>query len=203
MENMALGGGPSQKTDYAKYNGTKSNSTHTVDSKKRYSQNREMSYDQKYTKTDAGAEDSDTDDNDIQTDSVYENPYGYSNRGTTNFVTDTSSSASRTKHKKLGVGALDSPEESHNTVSLKRKSLTIDKKVDASVVNLTSPPQKGNNNLIPDNLLTVAVDFNRCWQWLDSSGVWSDYPDDVNDQINHRLQQRPNVSVVVKYKEQR
>lgn len=200
---MALGGGPSQKTDYAKYNGTKSNSTHTVDSKKRYSQNREMSYDQKYTKTDAGAEDSDTDDNDIQTDSVYENPYGYSDRGTSNFVTDTSSSASRTKHKKLGVGALDSPEESHNTVSLKRKSITIDTKVDASGVNLTSSPRKGNNNLIPDNLLTVAVDFNRCWQWLDSNGVWSDYPDDVNDQINHRLQQRPNVSVVVKYKEQR
>lgn len=201
-ENIALAGS-NKKTDFAKYNGTKSNSTLTVDSKKRYSQNREMPYDQKYTKTDVWAEGTDTDDNDIQTDSVCENPYGYSERSTSDFVTDTSSSASQTKHEKLGVGVLDSPEESPNTVSLKRKTLTIDKKFDASGVKMTSSPQKGNIDSIPDSFLWLIGNLNRCWQWLDNSGVWIDYPDYVNDEINHRLQQRPNASVVVKYREQR
>lgn len=54
-----------------------------------------------------------------------------------------------------------------------------------------------------EGVISVAGNLNRCWQWLDSRGVWIDYPDDVNDQINHRLQQRPNASVVVKCKEQR
>lgn len=201
--------GPIEKTDNAAYNGTKSKRTQTVDSKKRFSKIREMSNDQKYTKTNNGADDTvtddDDDDDDIQTDSVYKNSFGCgcSERGTSDFVTDSSSSDKQTKHEKLGVGALDSSKESHNTVSLKRKSLTIDKTFDASDVNKTSSSQKGNFDSMTEGVISVAGNLNRCWQWLDSRGVWIDYPDEVNDQINHRLQQRPNASVVVKCKEQR
>lgn len=146
IENIALSG-PIEKTDNAECNGTKSKPAQTVDSKKRYSKIREMSYDQKYTKTNNGAGDTVTDDDDdddgdydddddIKTDSVYENSFGCgcSERGTSDFVIDSSSSDKQTKHEKLGVGALDSSTESHNTVSLKRKSLTIDKTFDASDV---------------------------------------------------------------------
>lgn len=60
--------GPIEKTDNAAYNGTKSKRTQTVDSKKRYSKIREMSNDQKYTKTNNGADDTVTDDDD---DDIY------------------------------------------------------------------------------------------------------------------------------------
>nr|XP_034323320.1 uncharacterized protein LOC109619859 isoform X1 [Crassostrea gigas]XP_034323321.1 uncharacterized protein LOC109619859 isoform X1 [Crassostrea gigas] len=202
--------GPIEKTDNAEYNGTKSKPTQSVDSKKRYSKIREMSYDQKYTKTYNGAEDTvtdddDDDDDDKQTDSVYENSFGCgcSERGTSDFVTDPLSLDNQTKHEKLGVGALGSSTEPHNTVSLKRKSLTIDKTFDASDVKKTSSSQKGNFDSMTESVISVAGNLNRCWQWLDRRGVWIDYPEDVNDQINHRLQQRPNTSVVVKCKEQR
>lgn len=152
--------GPIEKTDNAAYNGTKSKRTQTVDSKKRYSKIREMSNDQKYTKTNNGADDTVTDDNDddIQTDSVYKNSFGCgcSERGTSDFVTDSSSSDKQTKHEKLGVGALDSSKESHNTVSLKRKSLTIDKTFDASDVNKTSSSQKGNFDSMTEGVISVA-----------------------------------------------
>ena len=40
------------------------------------------------------------------------------------------------------------------------------------------------------------------WQWMSSDGVWVDYPENVNNQINYRLQQHPNTSVVVSYNDQ-
>ncbi|XP_022330329.2 uncharacterized protein LOC111128778 isoform X2 [Crassostrea virginica] len=40
------------------------------------------------------------------------------------------------------------------------------------------------------------------WEWMSSDGVWVDYPDHVNNQINCRLQQHPNTSVVVCYNDQ-
>lgn len=193
--------GSIQKSESTKYCSTKVNTTHTLASGRIY-ENREKSNDPKYTKPDIGAEDTFilTDDNDKQTNPVCENPYEYSKRDISDLETDTSSSDFCANHNKLIVRDSDCPEESHHVISLQRKCSTTDKEVDASDLNMMSSPQKGNVNSIPDSL--VACGFDRRWQWLDSNGAWIDYPADVNNQINQGLQQRPNASVVVKYKEQ-
>uniref|UniRef100_K1Q5M5 E3 ubiquitin-protein ligase MIB2 n=1 Tax=Magallana gigas TaxID=29159 RepID=K1Q5M5_MAGGI len=49
----------------------------------------------------------------------------------------------------------------------------------------------------------ITDDINCRWQWLNCNGVWVEYPDYVNSQINHSLHKRPKASVVIHYQEQR
>nr|XP_034323302.1 uncharacterized protein LOC105337133 isoform X3 [Crassostrea gigas] len=48
----------------------------------------------------------------------------------------------------------------------------------------------------------ITDDINCRWQWLNCNGVWVEYPDYVNSQINHSLHKRPKASVVIHYQEQ-
>ncbi|XP_056022225.1 uncharacterized protein LOC130046472 isoform X2 [Ostrea edulis] len=70
-------------------------------------------------------------------------------------------------------------------------------------VDITKPvsPNEFQNTLhvIQNN---ATGDSSRCWQWRDSLGLWVDYPDHVNDFINHRLQQHPQATVVINLSDQ-
>ncbi|XP_048734903.2 uncharacterized protein LOC125650559 isoform X2 [Ostrea edulis] len=107
-----------------------------------------------------------------------------------------------------------SPNDFQNTLYAIENSSPGDKQASVSDVTMTPNQRKesmtnkdiGSN--IPSLLKNVigskniSTNYSRCWQWRDSHGLWVDYPDHVNDFINHRLQQRPQSTVVINFNAQ-
>lgn len=209
-------------SDSRKLKGTEANSTSYVDKLSIFKQN---SHGKRKSVTNVRAEDhfTETDDNDIQTDSVSEHPCYFSPKGI--FVNGTETSMSDLNAAPDHSGfcldvdeALDNPDEFLNVLSPKGKCIPLERKSTAFDNNLTSFPQHDAVHLLHGDFQkteedrstddTVSCsrhcsdDINHSWQWLDSNGTWIDYPESINSQINRRLLQRPTASVVVEYKEQ-
>lgn len=165
-------------------------------------------------------------DNDIQTDSFSEHPRDFSPKGFFVNGTDSSKSDLKAAHEHAGFclefeEALDNPDEFINVLSPKGKCIPVESKSTVSDSNVTSCHQHDTMDLLHGDFQKTAeerstddtvsrsvhskhfsVDLNHSWQWLDGSGAWIDYPENVNSQINQRLIQRPTASVVVEYNEQ-
>lgn len=214
-------------SDFRKLKGTEANSTGTsyMDKSSILKQN---SCGRRKSVSNVRAEDhfTETDDNDIQTDSVSEQPRDFSPKGI--FVNGTDTSKSNLKPAPDHSGfcldvdeALDNPDEFLNVLSPKGKCIPLERKSTVFDNNVTSCPQHDAVHLLhgdfqktaqersTDDTVSRSVhsrhcsdDINHSWQWLDGNGTWIDYPESVNSQINRRLLQRPTASVVVEYNEQ-
>ncbi|XP_048734908.2 uncharacterized protein LOC125650560 isoform X1 [Ostrea edulis] len=107
-----------------------------------------------------------------------------------------------------------SPNDFQNTLYAIQNSSPGDKQASVSDVTMTANQRKKSmtnkemgSNIPPllKNVIgskNISTNSSRCWQWRDSNGHWVDYPDHVNDFINHRLQQRPQSTVVINYNAQ-
>eukprot|EP00105_Crassostrea_gigas_P021047 XP_011440026.1 PREDICTED: uncharacterized protein LOC105337132 [Crassostrea gigas] len=212
-------------SDSRKLKGTKANSTSYVDKSSLLKQN---SRGKRKSVSNVRAEDhfSETDDNDIQTDSVSEHPRDVSQKGIFGNRTDTSKSDLKAAPEHSGFcwdvdEALDNPDEFLNVLSPKGKCIPLKRKSTVFDNNVTSCPQHDAVHLLhgdfqktaqersTDDTVSRSVhsrhcsdDLNHSWQWLDGNGTWIYYPESVNSQINRRLLQRPTASVVVEYNEQ-
>lgn len=214
-------------SDSRKLKGTEANSTGTsyVDKSSILKQN---SRGKRKSVINVRAEDhfTETDDNDIQTDSVSENPRDFSPKGIFVNGTDTSKSDLKAAPEHAGFcldveEALDNPDEFLNVLSPKGKCIPVERKSTVSDNIVTSCPQHDAMDLLHGDFQKTAeerstddtvsrsvrsqhfsVNLNHSWQWLDINGAWIDYPESVNSQINQRLIQRPTASVVVEYNEQ-
>eukprot|EP00105_Crassostrea_gigas_P023541 XP_011443408.1 PREDICTED: uncharacterized protein LOC105339527 isoform X1 [Crassostrea gigas] len=214
-------------SDFRKLKGTEANSTGTsyMDKSSILKQN---SCGRRKSVTNVRAEDhfTETDDNDIQTDSVSEQPRDFSPKGIFVNGTDTSKSDLKAAPENSGFcldvdEALDNPDEFLNVLSPKGKCIPLERKSTVFDNNVTSCPQHDAVHLLhgdfqktaeersTDDTVSRSVhsrhcsdDLNHSWQWLDGNGTWIDYPESVNSQINRRLLQRPTASVVVEYNEQ-
>lgn len=212
-------------SDSRKLKGTVANSTSYVDKSIILEQN---SRGKRKSVSNVRAEDyfTETDDNDIQTDSVSEHPRDFSLKSIFVNGMDTSKSDLKAAPENSGFfmdveEALDNPDEILNVLSPKGKCIPLERKSTVFDNNLTSFPQYDAVHLLhgdfqktaeersTDDTVSRSVhsrhcsdDLNHSWQWLDGSGTWIDYPESVNSQINRRLLQRPTASVVVEYNEQ-
>lgn len=213
----------SEFRDQEKHNG---NSTRIKSLDKSMVQRRNISCEGSLATTDAesGNNFKVTNDSDIQTDSICKRPRDCLNKITQFHDTDVSR---RSKHEYIGsslnVKTLGDQHEYLNDLSTKEKHDSFERKLKVSNKEVTSYSpndimdsnhgciKKSMDNNSFNKILQKADDsecnlgnaLKRSWQWLDSSGVWVDYPDYVNNQINHRLQQHPKASVLVKFKEKR
>nr|XP_034323315.1 uncharacterized protein LOC105331856 [Crassostrea gigas] len=159
-------------------------------------------------------------DNDIQTDSVCEQPRACIAMRYPNYWTSDSRTDCKTEHENIkafkNAESFDVPNEFNNVFL--EESFFGSKLSDGIE---TSYPQNHNldavydcfhgameENILNKNLQNVhhsekiTDDLNCRWQWLSCNGVWVEYPDYVNSQINHSLHKRPNASVVIHYREQ-
>uniref|UniRef100_A0A8W8HQ15 WWE domain-containing protein n=1 Tax=Magallana gigas TaxID=29159 RepID=A0A8W8HQ15_MAGGI len=214
-------------SDFRKLKGTEANSTGTsyMDKSSILKQN---SCGRRKSVTNVRAEDhfTETDDNDIQTDSVSEQPRDFSPKGIFVNGTDTSKSDLKAAPDHSGFcldvdEALDNPDEFLNVLSPKGKCIPLERKSTVFDNNVTSCSQHDAVHLLHGDFQKTAEerstddtvfrsvhsrhcsdDINHSWQWLDGNGTWIDYPESVNSQINRRLLQRPTASVVVEYNEQ-
>lgn len=160
-------------------------------------------------------------DNDIQTDSVCEQPRACIAMRYPNYWTSDSRTDCKTEHENIkafkNAESFDVPNEFNNVFL--EESFFGSKLSDGIE---TSYPQNHNldavydcfhgameENILNKNLQNVhhsekiTDDLNCRWQLLSCNGVWVEYPDYVNSQINHSLHKRPNASVVIHYREQR
>lgn len=165
-----------------------------------------------------------TNDNDIQTDSACEQPRVCIAKKIPNYWTSESRTDCQTEHENINDfingESFDVPNEFNNVFSEENLNISFESKVSDS--NEMSYPQNQNldavhdcfhgsmeENLSNNNVRNIhhsekiTDDLNRRWQWLNCNGVWVEYPDYVNSQINHSLHKRPKASVVIQYQEQR
>lgn len=164
-------------------------------------------------------------DSDIQTDSICERPRNCLKTISPFYDTNVSRPISQAKNECIGSSLnveIGDPHKCFNNLSIKEKHDSFERKLAVSDTEASSCPpndilysdhgciKKPMDNNSSNKILQKADDsdnldntLKRSWQWLDSSGVWIDYPDYVNNQINRRLQQHPKASVLVKFKEQR
>lgn len=162
-----------------------------------------------------------TDDNDIQTDCASEQPHVCIAKRNPNFWKSDSRTDCKTENENINAfknaESFDVPNE-FNNVFLEESFFGSQ----LSDGNETSYPQNYNLDVVYDcfhgameeNVSNndvqnvhhsdkITDDLNCRWQWLNCNGVWVEYPDFVNSQINHSLHKRPKASVVIHYQEQR